>query len=268
MAVPKKKPGVICPRLSISDWIVFGLDLSFSRTGYAALRVRDDVAAWGPIGSFEPKDVHADQWVRGASIAVLVHEWMSGIITREHPQGVILSMETPDPHNSYLMALNGVVQTVLWASAEEGTLQALAPTYRLCVNASTLRSTLCLTSDDKSDNMALARSFLPGDSYPGLDTDACDAVLMAMMGRYVTMVLRGDEGRVPAAPLRMLCSDESRVKVRNNGEGRAPTRKETPRGLLLNPATWSLIPGQVIAEVRHTDAAIIQRKRPIVVVNL
>lgn len=264
----KPKPGEIYPRLSISDWIVFGLDLSFTRTGYSALRVVDGVAAWGAIGSFEPRDAHVDQWARGSSMAVLLREWMQKTITQENPQGVILAMETPDPDNSYLMALNGIVQTILWSSSDFGTLQSMASTYRFFINASTLRSMLRLTSSDKSDNMALAQNFLPEGGYPGLDSDSCDAVLLAMVGRYATMVLGGQEAQVPSVPLRVLCTEESRVKVRSNGEGKKPTRKETPRGLMLNPATWSSMPSQVVAEVRCADAAIIQRKRPLTTVYL
>ena len=268
MAVPKKKPGEIYPRLSISDWVVFGLDLSFTRTGYSALRVQGGVAAWGAIGSFEPRDVHVDQWARGSSMAVLIRDWMQRTIAQEKPKGVILAMETPDPDNSYLMALNGIVQAILWSSSDTGTLQGMAPTYRFFINASTLRSMLRLTSSDKSDNMTLAQSFLPEGGYPGLDSDSCDAVLLAMVGRYATMVFTGQESQVPSVPLRVLCTEESRVKVRSNGEGKKPTRKETPKGLLLNPATWSSMPNQVVADVRCADATIIQRKRSITTVYL
>ena len=184
-------------------------------------------------------------------------------------------MEFPDPKNSYLMALNGIVQAVLWSSGPETALQERLPIYRVAINAMTLRSVLRLnlkTTGDKDVNKALAYTYIPETEFPYLDSDNCDAVLLAMMGRHAAMVVSGKEALVPAVPLQALCTTEAKVKVsqrtdKKTGSVKA-TRKEKPKGLLHNPLTWTHMRGPVPVRIAVTNAALLQSRPPVSTVYL
>ena len=282
MAKPKKvAPELQYARLPIRHWTVIGMDLSLSRTGFAVLHVENGEARWAEIGSIAPKTTEDETWARAAAIAIQLKEHVQTaalnirIWNRAHAAddqwGLIVAMEFPDPNNSYLMSLNGVAQAVLWSSGEHGSSQEWAPIYRLAINASTLRATLRLNikglEASKNVNMDMARTFLETGTYPALDTDSCDAVLLAMMGRHAVMVLTGRENMVPRGPLNTLCTGDVKVKVRSartakNPEAE-PVRIETPKALLQNPATWTQMQGPIQVDLRHTDAAAIIKKKPI-----
>jgi len=107
-------------------------------------------------------------------------------------------------------------------------------------------------------NKELAYRYIDIKDYPGLDSDSCDAVLLAMMGRHAGMVFSGRHELVPAKPLITLCTTEARVKVvqRKNaktGETTA-TRNEKPRAILHNPATWTLMSPPIEIKVGISDA--------------
>ena len=72
--------------------------------------------------------------------------------------------------------------------------------YTLLVNASTLRNMMHLTQrgvKNKKENIARAYDFLKKDEFPEVDSDACDAVLLAMVGRYVCSIFTGFPNEVP-----------------------------------------------------------------------
>jgi hypothetical protein len=104
-------------------------------------------------------------------------------------------------------------------------------------NASTLRSLMGLTkrgNDNKKENVAKAYEFLDKDKYHNLDTDACDAVLMAMMARYSAAILLGHPEGVPERFLTAMCNATEEVV----GKGR--NAKTRTKGILHRREYWTL----------------------------
>ena len=264
--MPKRKapPELNFPRMGVHHWMILGVDLSLTRTGFATLRMDGCEATWAEVGSLVPSDSGNETWARAAAIGLKIREYVQGLTetaevwTHDHPEdpmAVLVSLEFPDPHNSYLMALNGIIQTLLWC----GLPQPGTPIYRLAINANTLRSCLQLRvkgeGASKKVNLAKAFTFIEQSTFPSLDTDACDAVLLATMARYAVLIFLGYEDLVPPSARVALCTSEQRVKVRaSRKEGVEPMRIETPRALLLNPATWAqiVIPPEVT--LKHFNA--------------
>lgn len=269
----KQEAELNIPQLPYKNWVIIGIDLSLSRTGYAVLRLEGGVAHWGQVGSIKPKDTSDETWARGTAIATVLRQRIEALAVEvshhneDHPDdltGIILAVEFPDPENSYLMALNGIVQAVLWSSGELGAIQQDVPLYRLSINAMTLRATLRLNTTvqgDKDVNLAMAYEYIDRKTYPNLDSDSCDAVLLAMMGRHAGMVLSGHRDLVPNKPLVTLCSTEMKVKVLKRKD-KEPTRKETPRALLHNPATWTRLAGPVQVGLTQIDAKLVLHRHP------
>lgn len=279
MAQPKKVVELQFPRLPIKNWIILGLDLSLSRTGYAVLRLDDGVARWVEVGSFSPRDSSDETWARALAIGTLVRGVVDRLVTEAEATGgltgIILSVEFPDPKNSYLMALNGVIQAALWSSGPESTLQERCPIFRFAINAMTLRSVLRLNKTvegNKDVNIAMAYTYIDEKEFPNLDSDNCDAVLLAVMARHGAMVLGGREAEVPATPLQTLCTCEMKVKVTERTDKKTGTkkalRKEKPKGLLHNPATWTRMGGPVQVRVATTNAKLLQNRPPVSTVLL
>ncbi|RZU41103.1 hypothetical protein BDD14_2599 [Edaphobacter modestus] len=105
----------------------------------------------------------------------------------------------------------------------------------MLTNASTLRSLMGLTkkgASNKVENVEKAYSYLDQGKYPNLDTDACDAVLMAMMARYSAAILLGHPEGVPQRFLIAMCNATEEVV----GKGRnARTRI---KGILHRREYW------------------------------
>jgi hypothetical protein len=249
--------GIAFPRLDHHSWIIVGIDLSLSRTGLATLHIKGDQAKWGYVGSLTPADSKEETWARAATLGIALREHISQLQTKFPNTPMIISVEFPDPNNSYLMGLNQVIQTVLWTADEEGGPAGPGKhVYRLAVNASTLRAAMRLSgSDTKADNIALAYDYIDKGEYPRLDSDSCDAVLLAMFGRHAAMVLSGHEDLVPQKPLVTLCSEAVAQKTRTNEKtGAVKVMKETPKGILHNPATWTRIRAPKPVRLRASDA--------------
>jgi hypothetical protein len=183
------------PMPEIHRWLIFGLDPSLSRTGYALMEVNRDATApparWITVGSVKPESAADPVWLRSKLLALSLRD-----ILREHtPQdqytGLIISAEAPTAQNDFLVTLNRVLHVILF----EGDLaDQYAFTGVLQTNASTLRSLMGLKmrgAKNKTENIAKAYSYLDQGTYPNLDTDACDAVLLSMMGRYTASLLLG-----------------------------------------------------------------------------
>jgi hypothetical protein len=87
---------------------------------------------------------------------------------------------------------------------------------------------------NKVEHVGKAYAYLDKESYPNLDTDACDAVLMAMMGRYSAAILMGHPDNVPPRFLTAMCNATEEVV----GKGRnARTRV---KGILHRREYWVL----------------------------
>ena len=86
---------------------------------------------------------------------------------------------------------------------------------------------------NKRENIIRAFDFIDKAKFPELDSDACDAVLMAMVGRHVCSVLLGHPEEVPANFLNALCNAtrETRGKGRNT--------RIIVKGILHRPEYWT-----------------------------
>jgi hypothetical protein len=190
----------------IKEWYILGLDPSLSRTGYALQHVRltdeGTKARWVNVGSIKPTDSSDPIWVRSKNIAMflrtLVPRGADGdTVSRT---GLIVSLEFPTPTNDFLVALNRIVHLVLFDGPgvpfEKGDLSILSNNFGairiLHTNAATLRSLMGLTmrgAKNKVENIAKAYTFIDKEKFPSLDTDSCDAVLLAMMARHTASML-------------------------------------------------------------------------------
>ena len=211
----------------IEQWLVVGLDPSLSRTGYALTLVTpwdaggDSMStsvSWMEVGSLKPEDSRDPVWVRAKAIAkVLVERILAATGNMMAGRlGLIISMEAPTPRNDFLSTINSILHTVLF----EG---PWSDHFELCyvqtTNAATLRSLMGLTATgakNKVENVKLAYTFITQQDYPNLDTDACDAVLMAMMARYSVALLTGDYKSVPDRFVNRMCDGREEV----TGKGR------------------------------------------------
>lgn len=221
LAVPQPVEG-------IDRWIIFGLDPSLSRTGYAIMLIERgedrSTAQWLQVGSFSPETSRDPAWVRSKAVALaartVLHDALKANfdLTRnsENPlyyddqtrewlkhTGLIVSMEAPTPGNDFLNTISIILRLILFEkqpNVVEGLPDAFGRVQIQFTNASTLRRLMGLTqrgNKNKKENVERAYSFLDKGSYPNLDTDACDGVLMAMMARYASAILMGYPNTIP-----------------------------------------------------------------------
>lgn len=236
------------PSTPIDRWIVFGLDPSLSRTGFAVMQVErsagneKSLAFWLEAGSFKPADSSDPVWVRSKAVALAARDQLQIIVDRLSTEGMnlertglIISFEAPTPQNDFLTSISRILHLVLF---EEGSpAHRFARAHVQMTNASTLRSLMGLKmrgAKNKTENVALAYTFLPQGQFPNLDTDACDAVLMSMMARYTAAILLGYERTIPERFLIALCN--AAVEIKGTGRNARPRTK----GILHRPEYWSL----------------------------
>jgi len=235
----KEIPLVIPPPISnVTDWLIFGLDPSLSRTGYALMLVSKvidhSMASWVTVGSIKPEKSNDPIWVRGKAMAKYLHDLLATVAINvgfERP-GLIISMEYPTPMNDYLVALNRIIHLVFF---EDDLWQRFASVRILTTNASTLRSLMTLTkkgAKNKVENITRAYDFIDRTQFPELDTDSCDAVLLSMMGRHVASIMLGQDKEVPDNFRNTLCNATQDVK----GKGR--NARVITKGLLHRPEYW------------------------------
>jgi hypothetical protein len=219
-------------RLEIKDWIILGLDLSLSRTGYSLARVSEDsVFSWIKVGSIKPADSSAATWLRafltGRHIITLLDD-VKDVIGSD--TGIIFCLEAPTPMNDHLTTMNRVINVSLFNDA-----QNLFPDNRkfmLLVNASTLRSIMGLTKtgNNKDENIAKAYTYISEKEYPGIDSDSCDAVLLASVAKEVCMLNNGKE--IPNKIKDTLCNFTDVKK------GSGKNIRISKKGLLHNKVYW------------------------------
>lgn len=248
MARKAKEPDPILipdPVASVRRWVVLGLDPSMSRTGFSVLDVQPAAqgtsAAWIAAGSVKPDKLddpshhpRTTLWIRGKAMAMYLREVVKSVGSVCGPgTGLIVSMEYPTPMNDYLVALNRIIHLVFFE--DDALVGAFAEIRVLTTNASTLRSLMRLTrkgAQNKGENIERAYEFIGRAEYPELDSDACDAVLLAMVGRYAAALLLGGREEVPDNFLISLCSGAKDVK----GAGR--NAHTVTRGLLHRVEYW------------------------------
>ncbi|MEG9437549.1 hypothetical protein JAO29_15470 [Edaphobacter sp. HDX4] len=208
---PKAPPAppelkIIPPDDSIDRWLVLGLDPSLSRTGYAFMLVENgpsgQTARWLDVGSLKPDDASVPVWIRSKAIALTLKRMLDQVVASlarsEHHldslkrTGLIISLEAPTPGNDFLTSISRILHLVLLDSSS--LLTDFGRTQVQMTNASTLRSLMGLKktgNKNKVENVGKAYEYLDLGKYHNLDTDACDAVLMAIMGRYSAAILLG-----------------------------------------------------------------------------
>jgi hypothetical protein len=221
------------PVPDIKKWIVFGLDPSLSRTGFALSKIDDTGKHWLSIGSIKPDDSKVPMWIRSKAMAQQLVAELAPVVYNEQPCGVIFSLEAPTVGNDYLATINCIFRCILL----EEELAGASRVHLLHINANTLRSLMGLTKrgpKNKSENKTKAYEFVEKTRFPELDSDSCDAVLLNIMGLYTASILMGDSSSVPTNFLERLCSDEKEVK----GKGR--NQRIVTRGILHHPEYWYL----------------------------
>jgi hypothetical protein len=223
---------------------VMGLDPSLSRTGYSFMLIdkTDEgiYSQWLGVGSLKPEDASVPVWVRSKAIALALKDLLLDtardlIHTLDLKEtGLIISMEAPTPQNDFLTSINRILHLVLLDPGSVVT--DFGQVHVQMTNASTLRSLMGLTKQgakNKTENVAKAYTYLDQLKYPNLDTDACDAVLMAVMGRCSAAILLGHPEDVPTRFLTALCNGAEEVV----GKGRnARTRI---KGILHRREYWT-----------------------------
>lgn len=245
---PKAEPVITLrippPVEGIDRWLIMGLDPSLSRTGYAFMLVEGTegrtAAKWLEVGSLAPESSSDPVWVRSKAVALALRDKLTTAAQLQlganlQRTGLIISFEAPTPGNDFLTSISRILHLVLLD--QESWANSFARVHVQLTNAATLRRLMGLTqrgSSNKKENVAKAYTFLDQGSYPNLDTDACDAVLMGMMARYSAAILMGHPYTIPERFLLALTNGEEEVK----GKGR--NAKTRIKGILHRPEYWTL----------------------------
>jgi hypothetical protein len=251
----------------IKRWIILGVDPSLTRTGFALLDVRPALAytpeegpytqaIWLAVGSLKPQmpdaNLHSRNtlWQRSKAIAIYLREMVKSVAPAKKndkgdfhvcnlPEcckpdvGLIVSMEYPTPQNDFLVSLNRIINLILF---EDGSLAEMFGEVRMqLTNAATMRSLMGLTArgnKNKAENILRAYDFIERAQYPELDSDSCDAILMAMMARHSASVMLGTHNEIPDNFLTSYCNATQEVK----GKGR--NAHTITKGLLHRIEYW------------------------------
>jgi hypothetical protein len=215
-------------------WVVLGLDLSMSRTGYAIYYVGEGDPKILGIGSLKPKDTHLPNWTRCSLTAHALRDILALHVSPYLGEdvGFLISAEAATPRNDYLSSIHGIVNAIL-LNADIGAWHGAMET--LYINPSTLRKTVGLIergANNKGENIKKAYEFIDREKWPNLDTDSCDAVIMGAMGIFAAHILMGRDEEVPLRYKTLLCDTTIEIK----GSKKKP-RLET-KGLFHCPRYW------------------------------
>lgn len=221
---------------TIKKWLVIGLDPSLSRTGFAFAKMVSLSSQWLSIGSLKPDDTSLPIWLRSQQIASAIGEmmlhWQNTAVTGSlEPTGLIVCMEVPTPRNDYLNILSKTIHAHLLPL----TGKLFSEVHVLQVNAATMRSNMGLTAtgDNKWENVRKSQEFADPATYPGIDSDSCDAILFAEYGKMVAELLTPETNLVGESPILLsLCDNTPVVK------GKGKRAKIVTKGILHNPAYW------------------------------
>lgn len=212
-----------------TEWVVVGIDPSLSRTGLALMINNTDGPTWKFIKSLKPGDSSYPVWVRSVMMADFISK---AILDYEDPdKGLIIALEAPTPGNDWLNIVNKIIQSKVLPSVTH----AFKEVCVMHINAMTLRSCLGLkaTGNNKHENIRMSHEYAPAAEFPGIDSDACDAVLLGQFGRHASDLFLGkDIKTMPEKVMLALCdfSDVTKGKGRN--------QKIVKKGILYNPNYW------------------------------
>ena len=234
--VAKPKP-TVQDRIKVPEkrnevaWTIVGIDPSLSRTGLAILDNTVDGPTWTAIKSLKPDDPKAPSWIRSVMMANYITQ--SVLENEALNKGLMIVMEAPTPGNDYLATINKIIHAMVLPEIRD-----VSDYAKICVmhvNAMTMRSCLGLTAkgNNKHENIKKSHDFADPAVFPGIDSDACDAVLLAQFGRYVSDVFLGKSTTdIPDKIAAALFDFTDVVK----GKGR--NERVVKKGIIYNPAYW------------------------------
>jgi hypothetical protein len=213
----------------MNEWVIVGIDPSLSRTGLAVMTNTVDGPKWELIKSLKPADSSYPVWVRSVMMADFITT--SILAHADSEKGLIISLEAPTPGNDWLNIVNKIIQSKVLPSVTH----AFKEVCVMHINAMTLRSCLGLVEkgNNKHENIRKAHEYANAIEYPGIDSDACDAVLLGQFGRHASDLFLGQDIKtMPEKVMLALCDFSDVVK----GKGR--NQKIIKKGILYNPNYW------------------------------
>ena len=215
----------------IQEWVVVGIDPSLSRTGLCLLHNTSDEWEWDHIASLKPFDSAYPTWVRAVMMGNYILSAIKKLEGENKTKGLIITLEAPTTMNDHLNIVNKILHTIIIP----GLASYFKEVYIQHVNAMTLRSCFGLkaTGNNKYENIQKAQEFAPAVTYPGIDSDSCDAILLAQFGRFTSDFFLGKPlADIPPRVAQSLCdfSDVAKGKGRN--------AYIVKKGILYNPAYW------------------------------
>jgi len=256
--VAKPKPSVkdrikLPPEFDEISWTIVGIDPSLSRTGLAIMDNNKDTYTWTAINSLKPDDSKAPSWIRSVMMANYITE--SVLKNGAMDAGLIIVMEAPTPGNDYLNTINKIIHAKVLSEIRDR-----SDYSKICVmhvNAMTMRSCLGLTAkgNNKHENIAKSHDYAPADDFPGIDSDACDAILLAQFGRYLSDMLMGKEIDDVPDKISAALFDFTDVK---KGKGR--NERMVKKGIIYNPAYWFVF-APTVYSISVKDARVPPKKR-------
>ena len=250
------------PNPNIKKWIIATADLSLTRTGVSVSRMELDTTgqqvespAFFFIGSIKPEDSTEPVWIRSKAVSLClkkeIEKAYQASVIKEPELGLIIALEQPPPANDWLSSINRVLHAVLLDPDIK-----FSTVHILSINASSLRSAFGLVkrgAKNKVENIAKAYEYLDREGWPELDTDSCDAALLAVIAQHVASMLLGHPENIPDKFKRLLCDNSQFMK----GEGR--NSKILTKGILWRPTYWAqYTPHNVSLKIK--DASIKTKK--------
>jgi hypothetical protein len=167
------------------------------------------------MGSLRPNTASDPAWIRSLAMGSVLKD----LLLKQAPVrrlGLIVSFEAPTFGTDSLNTANKVMHTILFNPY----LTRIYPQVKILhTNAATLRSLLGLVqrgSQNKKENKAKAYTFIDQVEYPALDNDACDGVLLGMMGVWTAKILLGESASVPPNVLTKLTDST----IEHKGKGK------------------------------------------------
>lgn len=236
-------------------WVVLGLDPSLSRTGVAILSVdATGESVFHHVGSLAPTNSAVESWLRSKAVGKYLADTLLPLPIPGEKTGLIISLEAPTVGNDYLITVSNIIKAVLFSSPKIHEYARIIFTH---INAATLRSVMSLTKkgDNKDENIAKAYTFVDQMTYMGMDSDACDAVLMSMMGRWVISLLQGRPELVPMKAFKALTDETTDLKKRGR------TTVEVMKGIMNNPRYWFEVDKSYDVSLTVRDARVPKGKR-------
>ena len=239
----------------IQNWVVVGIDPSLTRTGLALMNNTYEAdPEWLAIKSLKPDKTKTPSWIRSMIMSDFIADSILGQVSGDGNQGLIIVLEAPTMGNDYLNTINKVIHAKVMPSVF-GQFENVCIMH---VNAMTMRSCLGLTAtgNNKHENIRKSHEYANPVIYPGIDSDACDAVLLAQFGRCASDIFMGKEvSTLPERVTLALCDFTDVAK----GKGR--NARVEKKGIMHNPVYWFDYHLPTVYSVSIKDARIPPKKR-------